>query len=269
MKAADLQQFESFGISEPSRKLGKAISQPSAKGFCPTGRDRAILEFIGSGGLASLSQLKRKFWPQSINEATCRQRLYRLERALYLKANFNSIPGLKHGEVTFNLTERGALAFFTERERLYFYTALPGKRDCEQQLIAQATRLYLEEHLPQPGKQLTGWKNERELRGQAVQKMQQKLGGRGLVKFGKLGGIADGEALILEQATGEITSLVIEIDGQYYGRQFQQKVIELASFGKPGLWVTTSQCRADRVTQAFNELAGAKNSVEVLTLEEV
>lgn len=262
---------EGFGISETGSGAAGLFARPRLKtgALHLTERDQAILEFIGSGGLASLTQLKRKFWPLSKTEATCRQRLYHLERALYLKANFSPLPGRLRGEVIFNLTEQGALVFSGEREHHYFYTKLPGKRDCEQQLISQAARLYLEEKLPEVGKRLIGWKNERELRGEAIQKMQLKLGQRGLVRFGKLGGIPDGEAVILEEATGEITTVVIEIDGQYFGRQFEQKVKEIAGFGKSGLWVTTSLHRAERVVQALAKVAQARNPVEVLALKEL
>ena len=261
---------EGFGISETGSGAAGLVARPRLKprALHLTERDKAILEFIGSGGLASPTQLKRKFWPLSKTEATCRQRLYLLERALYLKANFSPLPGRSRGEVIFNLTKQGALVFLGERERHYFYTKLPGKRDCEQQLISQATRLYLEEKLPEVGKRLIGWKNERQLRGEAIQKMQQKLGQRGLVRFGKLGGIPDGEAVILEETTGEVITMVIEIDGQYYGRQLKEKVKEIASFGRPGLWVTTSQLRAARVEQALASFTGAKNTVEVLVVED-
>ena len=265
-------KVESFGISDSEAgEVAAPVARPLLKTetFYLTERDKAMMEFIGSGGLASLAQLKRKFWPLSKTEATCRQRLYHLERAGYLKANLRAFPNHPMGEVIFNLTERGAIVLLGGKDRHYFYTKLPGKRDCEQQLIAQFTRLYLEEKLPEVGKRLIGWKNERELRGEAIKKMQQKLGQRGLVRFGKLGGIPDGEAQILEETTGEVITLSIEIDGQYYGRQFEEKVKEIASFGQPGLWVTTSRHRAARVEQALFNLAGANNPVEVLVLEVV
>jgi hypothetical protein len=278
--------YGSFGISELKAQTTKvmptpptevettlmSLSPPIKANFSSTQRDRALLAFIGLGGLASLAQLKRKFWPHSKGETTCRQRLYQLERAGYLQANFIQPKDSHKQVVAFNLTKIGAQTLFEAKERHYFYTRLPGKRDCHQQLVAQATRLHLEEKLPRSGQQLVGWKNERELRGEAVKAMQKRLGRRGLVKFGKLGGIADAAALILDEAgSGQlklIKEVMIEIDGEYYGREFEKKVAEIANFGKPGLWVTTEVTRAERVRAALTRLEQPKNEVDVVVVEE-
>jgi hypothetical protein len=250
VKARDRRAYWTISSQEDASPPSDTTSSTKTK-LVITERDRKLLSFLGTGGLASLSQLQRLFWPQSTNERSCRARLSELEKAGYLQSWFVDLAH-RRGVLVFNLTRTGALAFFSQEERRYFYTGLPTRAELHQQFLGQEARLSLELTLPDQNKQLLGWKNEHQLRGEGWK----KLGGvfrSG--RAGRLPDIADAQALILDQSSGELQSLAVEIDGQYYGRMLDQKLTQLAKKGQEVLWLTTSQQRVERVGQHLATLA--------------
>jgi hypothetical protein len=54
---------------------------------------------------------------------------------------------------------------------------------------------------------------------------------------------------VIANADGAITTLDVEIDGQYYGRMLRQKVAQYGQSGRPTLWVCTAN-RAATVQRA-------------------
>jgi DNA-binding PadR family transcriptional regulator len=215
-----------------------------------TERDLALMNWIGSGGLASLNQLHVKFWTNA-KERTCRERLLQLEKAGMLKTHF--VDARVKGEQVFTLTPKGAKEF-SALERKFFFTKLPQKHELKQQLISQDIRIKLERDLVQQGKKLVTWKNEHQLRSEAHHATGKK--------FGNSAGIPDARAVI-ETEEGEAEEIDLEIDGQYYGKMLGDKLGALANSGRGGIWVTT-KARAGKIAQLLGGLGAS--SVKVVTV---
>ncbi len=113
-----------------------------------TGRDYEILRFIGSGGLATVDQLHRKFWAGK-QKRTARERLLQLEKAGWLKTHFVAFRQREEQELVLVLTSKGAVQHFSAAERERFIIGLPASHEQKQQLLFQETRLAIEEQLAQ------------------------------------------------------------------------------------------------------------------------
>jgi hypothetical protein len=222
---------------------------PAAKTL--TERDLALMRFVGSGGVATLNQIQRKFWSNA-KERTCRERLLQLEKAGHLKTHF--VEARVKGEQVFTLTPKGAKEFGA-LERKFFFTKLPQKHELKQQLIAQDIRIKLEQDLAQQGKKLVTWKNEHQLRSEAHHATGKK--------FGNSAGIPDARAVIENENGGEAEEIDLEIDGQYWGKMLADKLGALAGSGRAGVWVTT-KARAGKIAQLLGTLGA--NSVKVVTV---
>jgi hypothetical protein len=210
-----------------------------------TERDREILRWTGQGGIASLSQLARRFWPCCAEE-TALDRLRQLVKADYLAMYvWDQGTGLSEYERRlFTLTERGFL-LFSPAERLLFYTSPPSPAEVRQQLLAQEAYLELETQARSRGARLLGWKSERVLRGELRQRRHraQPQGHPPLPRD-----IPDAEVTILT-ASGERQILYIEMDGAYYGKMLWQKADNLGKAGYQVLWVCT-EARAKYIQEA-------------------
>jgi Replication-relaxation len=215
-----------------------------------TERDYALMRFIGSGGVATLNQIQRKFWADA-KERTCRERLLQLEKTGYLKTYF--VDARIGGEQVFIITPQGAKQF-SQMERKFFFTSLPAKHELKQQLIAQDVRLKLEQDLTAQGKKLTVWKNEHQLRSEVYHATG--------IKFGNSAGIPDARAVI-EDSKGKIEEIDIEVDGGYFGKMLNAKLDALVHGGRAGIWVTTKG-RANRIIQILDNLR--VDSVRVMAM---
>jgi hypothetical protein len=225
-----------------------------------TERDLAIMQLLGKDGVSNLKTIHERFWPQA-KVQTCRDRLLQLEKAGWIESQFVDTRGHKN-ELVFTLTLQGAKRHFTQPERKFFITRLPAFNEIHQQLMAQQARFRLEKRLKEMGMELAEWLNERQLHSQA--RLRSKPGTR---VWGKLSGIADAQAVILNPATGEIGNLNIEVDGAYYGKALRNKIGGIVRAGIPTLWVTTPN-RAERITREIGQAGvGAESLIEMMVIE--
>jgi hypothetical protein len=161
--------------------------------------------------------------------------------------------------LVFTLTPKGAKQHFSQVDRKFMITKLPAYNEVHQQLMAQRARFKLEEQLKNRGLELAGWLNERELRSQARRKLHP-----GARAWGALGGVADAQASLVDPATGETSTLNIEVDGAYYGKVLLNKIKAIASAGKTTIWVTTPD-REKRIRSEISQ-AGADNLIEIMVI---
>lgn len=231
--------------------------QPAAKQI--TDRDRQIMLRIGEGGLLTFSQIKHLFWPEA-KEQTALDRLTQLVKAGYLldyQARVGQRPGQPLTPI-YVLTKKGA-ANFEKLVQQRLSIGLPAAHELKQQILAQEARIKLEQQLTERGAKLLQWRNEHDLRGEAV---RDKMKGK-KIGFGKMADIADAAAII-ENADGTTEQLDIEIDGQYYGQMLKNKIAKFGRAGKPVLWVSAGAARAERIQSEI-----ATTSAENISVMEI
>lgn len=222
-----------------------------------TPRDLEIMRLLGTDGVSSFKVIHERFWPGA-KERTCRERLTQLEKAGFIESHYVDTRGAKN-ELVFSLTRKGARDNFSPVERRFMITKLPAYNEIHQQLMAQQARFRLHQQLKKHGLELSGWLNERQLHSQA--RLKQRPGTRA---WGRIGGIADAQAEIMNPATGEIENRNIEVDGAYYGKVLRQKIAGIARAGIYTTWVTTPN-RANRIHREISE-AGAGSLIEVMVI---
>lgn len=225
-----------------------------------TERDHQVLRWVGQGGVAGLGQLHRRFWPQA-KERTAQERLNQLVAAGYMERQYTNTR--RPGETVYGLCRKGA-AMFSKLEQTRLTVGLPNRQEMKQQLLAQATRLILEQKQAERGGKLVEWLNEHRLR--SLQRREQIASGESISAPLEFEDIADAQAILTDEH-GETSCLDIEIDGQYYGQMLKNKIASLASSGRPILWVTNGG--SGRARRIELEIAGAKASnIEVLVIED-
>ena len=203
-----------------------------------TERDRALLHFVGQGGLATHSQLHQQFWGEA-QRRTAYDRVQQLAKAGWLKRE--TVDVRKPGEIVYTLTAKGA-KHFTKPERARLIIGLPAHHELKQQLIAQDVRIALEREYKAQGYELHDWQNERDLR------RAQRIGRQGQGRRGRpMDEIGDAHATFVNPTTGEQVELPIEVDGQYYGKMLDKKLKGCRAMGKPMLWATSGGQRAERI----------------------
>ncbi len=222
----------------------KVAGSPVSRAKVVTDRDLAVLRDIGQNGIATFAYIKAHYWPDQLGR-TCRERLSQMEKAGWITKEYFSLR--KPGELTFSLTRLGA-EHFTRPERLRFMIGPLARHEVRQQLDALDARVALIRQYEALGFRLLDWKNERELRSHQTGTAGEE--------------IADCLASFINDATGQVVELDIEIDGQYYGQMLEKKIRALAVTGRPSVWATSTG-RARRIRQA---VAGFPN-ISVLVLE--
>lgn len=215
------------------------------------------MRLLGTDGVSSFKVLHERFW-SGAKERTCRERLAQLEKAGLIESHYIDTREQKN-LLVFTLTRKGARDNFNPVERHFMITKLPGFTEIHQQLMAQQARFRLVEQMEAQGLKLARWLNERELHSQA--RLKQKPGSKA---WGRIGGIADAQATILNPATGEIESRNIEVDGAYYGKMLREKLAGIARAGISTTWVTTPG-RAARINREINE-TGTANLIDVMVI---
>ncbi|MEI6044387.1 MAG: replication-relaxation family protein [Chloroflexota bacterium] len=206
----------------------------------PLKRDLKVLQFIGKGGIASISQIQTKFWPEA-KERTCLERLQILKKeGLLTKQIVTSRKS--EGELVFLITPEGSKLFSRSIQARFFHQITTA--EIKQQLLAQDAILKLEQELIVQGKVLVDWKQEREIR--SLLKRQQKKGDTSQLE------VPDAQATVRDETTGEIYKVEIEVDGAYYGKMLQSKINRFAASNKPTIWVTTSDRAAMIITKISN-----------------
>lgn len=222
-----------------------------------TQRDLEIMRLLGTDGISSFKVIHERFWPGA-KERTCRERLIQLEKAGLIESHYIDPRGEKN-VLVFNLTHKGARDNFSPVERRFMITKLPAFNEVHQQLLAQQARFRLVERLEAQGLKLAGWLNERELHSQARLKLRP-----GSKAWGRIAGIADAQAEIVDPSTGETRTLNIEVDGSYYGKVLHDKIAGIARAGINTTWVTT-RGRATRINREIGQ-AGAAGLIEVMVI---
>lgn len=233
-----------------------------------TDRDLEIMRLLGTDGVAGLTTIHNRFWPDA-QPQTARDRLLQLEKAGWLEQHYIDPPSTGRGKLksnvrdclVYNLTDRGAKAHFGPVERKSMITKLPAPNEIYQQLMAQQARFRLENRLKEDGLALTGWHNERQLRSQT--RLQQRPGVRA---WKNRAGVADAQASIFNPATGETVGQLVEVDGQYYGQMLKQKIAAIARAGKSTLWITTPD-RANRIMSEV-KAAGAGTVIQIMVISD-
>jgi hypothetical protein len=206
-----------------------------------TDRDRAVLHWIGQAGIASLEQVARFAWADQ-RRRTAQERLRRLVRLGYLQQAFGAAR--PQDGLVYSLTRQGWLLFPPE-ERDQLQIGWPPPRIQAQQLLSQEAYLHLALEAQAGGSTLISWRTERELRRE-LQSVGQTAVSPGAPP--PADEVPDGQAVIAD-ADGAITTLDIEIDGQYYGRMLRQKVAQYGQSGRPTVWVCIAN-RAGTVQRA-------------------
>lgn len=206
-----------------------------------TVRDRDILYWVGSGGIASLEQLARRFWPAK-RIVTAHDRLRQLVKSGYLEMHV--CDARSPGERVFSLTQAGAQQLAPELQR-HLYIGLPSIAELRQQLLAQEAYLKLDAQAREQGGQLVDWQSERQLRAEVL-RTQRLLKHSGQPVF--QAEIPDARAVIaFPHKQHEV--LYIEMDGAYYGKILCQKAISFAASGQKVIWVCT-EARVKYVQEA-------------------
>jgi hypothetical protein len=206
------------------------MARRNAAGYL-TRRDLHILHWVGLGGLASLDQLARRFWP-SMQASAALDRLRQLVKGGYLA--MHRCDEWTAGERVFCLTKRGAQQFEPwVREQLY--CGLPPAGEIKQQLLAQEAYLRLEAQVHIEGGRIVEWLPERRLRASLMSaRYRAKQSGARLSQVS----IPDAQVEIVS-AKGERQLFYVEIDGAYYGRMLRQKAYALQESGHRVVWVCT------------------------------
>jgi hypothetical protein len=222
----------------------KATGSPPCQAKVVTDRDRAVLRDIGQNGIATFAYIKAHYWPDQLGR-TCRERLSLMEKAGWITKEYVSLR--KPGELTFSLTRLGA-EHFTRPEQQRFMLGPLARHEVRQQLDALDARVALVRQYETLGFRLLDWQNERELRSRQTSTAGDE--------------IADCLAYFVNDATGQVVELDIEIDGQYFGRMLEKKIAVLAATGRPSVWATSAS-RAERIRQAV----GTFTNISVLILD--
>ena len=217
---------------------------PASQAKIATDRDLAVLRDIGQNGIATFAYIKAYYWPDQLGW-TCRERLTQMERAGWITKEYISLR--KPGELTFSLTQLGA-EHFTRPESQRFMIGPLARHEIRQQLDALEARVALTKQYDALGFRLLDWKNERELRSRQTSTAGTE--------------IADCLASFVNDSTGQVVELDIEIDGQYFGKMLEKKIAVLAATGRPSVWATSAG-RAGRIRQAV----AAFPNISVLVLE--
>jgi DNA-binding PadR family transcriptional regulator len=225
-------------------KEAKATGSPASQAKIVTDRDRAVLRDIGQNGIATFAYIKAHYWPDQLGR-TCRERLSLMEKAGWITKEYVSLR--KPGELTFSLTRLGA-EHFTRPEQQRFTLGPLARHEIRQQLDALDARVSLVKQYESLGYRLLDWHNERELRSRQTSTAGDE--------------IADCLASFVNEASGQVVELDIEIDGQYFGQMLEKKIAALAATGRPSVWATSAG-RARRIRQAV----AAFPNITVLVLD--
>ncbi len=216
-----------------------------------TNRDREVLSFIGRGGIASLDQLHRRFWPAA-SKQTCRARLLKLEKSWLVTSYYMDARKYGTAVLCFSITTTGA-SLFTAGERERMIIGPPAGHEIKQQLLAQTARIQFEQKLLSQGSKLLDWINERELRRRQSRSIRNHC-----LHYE----IADCQAVI-ENQQGSRTIFDIEIDGYYYGQMLREKISWLAELDNPVIYVVEKGRAA-----AVSSLVVDSPNIDLLILEE-
>jgi DNA-binding PadR family transcriptional regulator len=185
-------------------------------------RDLEVLKFIGKGGIASLSQIHTRFW-SGAKESTCYQRLHVLKKA-----------GLVRSEMATDHLGKDTLVLLLQPAAYNLFG-----RAIQDRFFTNIT-----------GKSIENWTTEREIKRELAKKQYQNKGKSKSVKTSQVE-VADAQALIRDDISGELYEVEVELDGFYYGKMLQGKIDRFAASKKPTIWVTTPD-RAEMIASKIS-----------------
>lgn len=217
-----------------------------ASGALPA-RTRILLRWIGEGGLASRVQLARRFWPAARYPRTAYQHLYRLVRQGYLLTDGYDRRGQHHD--LYILTAAGSAVLGAAPP--FVRIGWPPPREWPHLLAGQEVRLHLEQRLASAGQGgvIRAWRTDYRLRHLPLPVRDQPA-------------IADIQMEWQRTATSASETVLIEIDGAYFGQMLATKVAAYANPATRVLWV----CPPHRVARLRRAVA-AYPHIEILPLE--
>ena len=212
-------------------------------------RDRDIFRFVGEHETATFGQVRRKFWAGSVTDKTAHDRLDKLRKEGYIVRHDYTASANGRTTSRYSLS-RKALGECDPAIQDRLYTGKLIAREVEGAIKGVEARLELERR----GYAVQGWISERQLqRAQHAAIAQARREGRPATAAP----ISDGQAIIADKTTGEISTIDVEIDGQYYGAMLRQKV---AGFTGRSLFWACKPTRADVVQRA------ASPNIKVITI---
>jgi hypothetical protein len=206
-------------------------------------RAQALLQWIGEGGLASRTQLARRFWPQA-RPTTPYHYLRDLVHAGYLQAGRQTVLGAPQDLYVLTGAASRALDLAPPLVRVGW----PPPGEWAHLLLGQEVRLWLEAHLAQAGQggTIRAWHTDYYLRH--------------LVPPG--GALADIAVAWCPSATSPPQPLLIEVDGAYFGARLAAKLVAYGAQPTPVLWV----CRPARAAR-LRRAAAPYPQIAILPLD--
>ena len=208
---------------------------------------RVLLRWIGEGGLACRAQLARRFWPAARYPRTAYQHLYRLVRQGYLLTTGYDLHGRHHDLYVLTAAGRAALGVASPFVRIGW----PPPREWPHLLAGQEVRRHLEQRLAAAGRggAIRAWRTDYQLRHLPLPARDQTA-------------IADIQMDWQRTATSAPETVLIEIDGAYFGQMLATKVAAYAASATRVLWV----CPPHRMARLRRAVAGYPH-IEILPLE--
>jgi hypothetical protein len=222
----------------PTDAAGAALSAAGrAPGTRPLpAQTRVLLRWIGEGGLASRAQLARRFWPAARYPRTAYQHLYRLVRQGYLLTTPYDRHGRHHD--LYVLTAAGSAVLGTVPP--FVRIGWPPSHEWPHLLGGQEVRLHLEQRLAAAGQggAIRAWRTDYRLRHLPLPARAPAA-------------IADIQMEWCRTATSASETVLIEIDGAYFGQMLATKVAAYADPATRVLWV----CSPHRVARRRRAVA--------------
>lgn len=217
-----------------------------------TPRDRALLHFTGQAGLATISQIHRRHWPDCTEQAA-RDRLRQLQRAGYVQFKYTRVRGT--AERVCVLTRQGR-DVFSPAERECLRVGLPPAAEQQQQILAQEVHVRLEQELTRQGGTLLNWADEHQLKGEVS---RARHAARTTGTAPAVSECADARATV--EIAGQQQDITIEIDGKYFGKMLANKMHSLGSGAGRIIYV----CTPERVRTIQAAVANYPN-IEIMTV---
>lgn len=201
-----------------------------------TERDLRLFGYIGQTGLASQAQLHHAYWPHAQRQ-TAVDRLARLEKAGYLRSLTTSARGAR--ETCYYLTH-AATRTFGARRAASLGIGAPSATEIAHLLRTRAVLDVLAH-----AHRLVSFTSERLLKREAAKAARTHQQTPLLANGSRMWPhqVCDGR-LVLREGEQNATVL-LEIDGAYFGKRLRVKIAALARERQRVLWVTKSGERAD------------------------
>jgi hypothetical protein len=213
-----------------------------------TSFSRALLRWIGDGGLATRDQLARRFWSPGGHARSPYVYLYRLEQQGYLRSRRHQVLGRVHPLYVLTAAASMALQIYPPFVRIDW----PPPAEYEHLALAQETRLHLEQQLAQSatGGAIRAWRSDYLLRHLYPPPQTQEH-------------IPDIQAELCLGPRQRVETYQIEIDGgHYHGKLLARKVAQYGAQPHKVIWA----CRTHRAARIARAIQPYPN-IQILALD--